>query len=200
MRLKKFAWNLIFFTGFIAACTNPFSLRTPEPPVLNSGQNTLNLQSDPDSLLKKMQIAFAERNSTYYMETLSSPETTGKEFVFVPEKSESYRFTGWNRNEESNYFFNLTNQADLQGVTLRFYEKEEWRQYAGSVDTLTINVSYDIVVKKLTESQRFTGQAAFTVIRNKLSQWYIWQWEDFKRSDDQTEGTWSTLKANYRVQ
>ncbi len=200
MGRKKIAWYFIFFLLGALACTNPFSLRTPEPPILDSGQNVLNLQSDPDSLLKKMQVAFAERNSTYYVETLASPETTGRTFVFVPEKSESYRFTGWNRTEEGNYFFNLINQPELKGLTLRLFDAEAWRQAPTSVDTLTTNVSYEIVVRKITRTERFVGRAAFTVIRNSLSQWYIWRWEDFKQQDDQIEGTWSTLKANYRVQ
>ncbi len=200
MKYKKIAWILIFYWLLGGACTNPFSLRSPESPLLNSGQKILNLQNDPDSLLKKMQIAFEERNSTYYLETLSSMETTGKAFLFVPEKSESYRFNGWNRNEEANYFFNLMNQPQLKSVSLNFYDADGWRQYAGSVDTLTISVSYRIIVKKITESRTFVGRSAFTVIRNSLSQWYIWRWEDFKLTDNQQEGTWSTLKANYRVQ
>jgi len=200
MGLKKIASYFIFLGLLVSGCTNPFSLRTPEPPILDSGQNVLNLQSDPDSLLKKMIVAFKERNSTYYLETLASPETTGRTFVFVPEKSESYRFSGWNRTEEGNYFFNLINQPDLKGLTLRLFNPESWRQAPTSVDTLSTNISYEIVVQKITHTERYVGRAAFTVIRNSFSQWYIWRWEDFKLRDEQTENTWSTLKANYRVQ
>ncbi len=184
----------------MSACTNPFALRTPESPILNSGQKVLNLQSDPDSLLKKMQVAFKERNTTYYLETLASMETVGLAFRFIPEKSESYRFSGWSRSEEGNYFFNLINQSQLKTLTLRFFDAEPWRQSPASLDTLTTNISYEIVVNKLTKTEKFVGRAAFTVVRNPLSQWYIWRWEDFKQQENQTEATWSTLKANYRVQ
>ncbi|NOX38019.1 MAG: hypothetical protein GXO78_10825 [Calditrichaeota bacterium] len=198
MRKKLLTYLLIYFTFFFWKCTNPFSVRTPEPPILTGGkQLSKNLQNNPDSLLAKLQYAFLQKNVTYYEECLADSQEVGKNFVFIPEKNESFRFSNWSRQDEINYFTNLINQNDLERIEISFYDQTEWNAAPTSADTLYTQFAYriNLVFRKQVES--YQGRAVMKILRSSLSQWYIFHWEDFHSGRDEQD-TWSTLKANYR--
>ncbi len=189
---------LIYFTFLFWKCTNPFSIRTAEPPIL-TGEKQLskNLQNHPDSLLAKLRYAFLQKNSIYYQECLADSQEVGKNFVFVPEKNESFRFTNWSRQDEINYFSNLINQNDLDRIEIEFYDHAEWNAAPTSTDTLSTQFAYriNLIFRKRVET--YQGRTVMKILRSTLSQWYIYHWEDFHPGREE-QATWSTLKADYR--
>ncbi|RMG64877.1 MAG: hypothetical protein D6715_09050, partial [Calditrichaeota bacterium] len=97
--------------GLLLACTNPFSVRSAQPPrASNQPQDTNRLQTDPDSLFKKLQLAFQTRNINFYRECLADSNQVGRDFRFIPEQNERDRLRGWTLQDEFTYFSNLINQ------------------------------------------------------------------------------------------
>jgi len=196
MKIKNL---LTFLIIFVVGCTNPFSVRTPESPYPGNIIKPANsLQTDPDSLLSKLRYAFLQKNPTFYNDCLSDSNVTGRDFIFIPEKDETYRLTNWSRQDELNYFNNLINNRDLREIQIRFYDKSPWDATQTSTDTLQTQLSYEIKLKFRGREENYQGRSILKVLRSSLSQWYIFYWEDFKLTDHAADSTWSTLKATYR--
>lgn len=195
----NFVFIVLFIFLTIWACTNPFSTRTPTVPAPTSSTQALNnLQNDPDSLLAKIRYAFNLKNSSFYIECLADSNQTGKGFVFVPEKDESYRLSNWGRQDELNYFNNLINNRDVQEIGIEFIDVLPWNSSQNSTDTLQTQFSYSIRLKFRTRSEVYQGRTFIRLLRSNFSQWYVFYWEDFKMSSQSPDSTWTTIKANYR--
>lgn len=192
---------LTLFLLFIA-CTNPFSTREPDPPRTSNQPLPSNvLQNHPDSLLAKLQYAFQDANRFYYKECLadSSQPDIDMHFTFIATQDERDRLTGWTRQDEINYFDQLSSNDEIESKTLQIYDTQpEWTPLGGSQDSLQNRFSYQIVLKFKTRKETYEGQGIFKIIRSNQSLWYIYYWEDLPSGSDQIDGTWSTLKANYR--
>ncbi len=194
----KFFW-LSLILGLFLACTNPFSTRGVQDPERGGDSGSKNnLQTDPDSLLAKMKYAFQFENVNYYQEILADSSQVGKNLIFVPQKDEKFRFTGWNLKDETNYFSNLINRANVKSVRLTFSHVQPWNTTPTSTDTVQSQMDYLITVQFRTKTEKYQGQSIFYLLRSPLSKWYIFRWEDLKLESSGSDSTWSTLKATFR--
>ncbi len=186
----------IIFLLFFLCCTNPFATRNPDKPAQNTNPQPVNsLQNYPDSVIWKMQYAFSEKNSNYYMDCLADPS-----FKYVPQQNESYRLTGWTRDDEYNYFNSLINNNDVVNLKL-IIDKDKIQPatpIGSSQDTMQTRFEYEIEINFKLRKEYFRGQSILKLFRSQQSLWYIYYWEDLQITSDDADSTWSTLKANYR--
>ncbi|RMF61933.1 MAG: hypothetical protein D6748_00570 [Calditrichaeota bacterium] len=197
----KYIWmTLILFFFLFSSCTNPFSTRIPDEPDLGSDPiGTRSLQTNPDSLLSKIQLAFRNRDPQSYAECLADSLNLGTAFSFKPEKDEAYRFFNWQREDEIIYFTNFVNTQDLLTLNITYSEVNPWTTISATTqDTLQTSFSYQILAKFRTKSEYYQGRTILRIFKSSAELWYIYQWEDFKLRSAATDSTWSTLKANYR--
>ncbi|GAB4380093.1 MAG: hypothetical protein Kow0042_29960 [Calditrichia bacterium] len=187
---------------FLLNCTNPFSTREPHPPATTKPtQAAFSLQSHPDSLLAKLQYAFDEKNRFYYRECLadSNRSDLDKHFQYVANLNERNRLIGWSLQDEINYFDKLSSDPEIESKTLQIYNKPlEWIPVGASQDSLQNRFSYEIELRFRLKKEYYRGQAIFRIVRSTQSLWYIYYWEDLELQTDQSDSTWSTLRANYR--
>ncbi len=191
---------LVMLVGF-TNCTNPFSTRNAEEPDLGSGRtvNGKSLQTNPDSLLRKVEKSFQFRDPQSYKDCLADSLEVGTEFHFVPEKDEQFRFLNWTRDDEVLYFTNFVNNQEIVSTALMFTDITPWTPITPSTqDTLQTSFNYLIDVKFRTKRERYQGRSILRIFKSSTELWYIYQWEDFKLQTAVTDSTWSTLKANYR--
>ncbi len=190
----------MFLLAFLLGCTNPFSTRTPEKPPIDTHSQPVNaLQSSPDSLFKKLQLAFSDKNINYYMDCLSEEERTGVVFDFKPSENEIYRFIDWQRQNENNYFNRLVNTQDLQAIKLQIFNNDQgWTLTSDSQDTMQTQVSYEIMLQFKLKKEYYRGESLFRVVRSPQSLWYVFFWEDFNSGNANSDSTWSTLKYSYQ--
>lgn len=180
-------------------CTNPFSTRSPEEPIINSNNQISNLQTDPDSLLSKLRRSFILKDITDYQECLSDSFQVGKNFIFVPENREISRMTNWSLQDEKNYFNQLINSGELQNIDIIFYDQTSWNNTPPtSVDTMETYFSYQMTFQFRTKTEYYQGRSLIKILRSPASLWYIFYWQDFRINPNDQFDTWSTLKANYR--
>jgi hypothetical protein len=188
-----------FLLFIILSCTNPFSTRSPEDPIINSNNQIANLQTDPDSLLSKLRQSFILKDITDYQECISDSFQVGKNFVFIPENREISRMTNWSLQDEKNYFNQLINSGELQNIDIVFYDQLSWNNTpATSVDTMETYFSYQMTFQFRTKTEYFQGRSLIKILRSPASLWYIFYWQDFRINPNDQHDTWSTLKANYR--
>ncbi len=187
----------ILFLGF-CACTNPFSTRDPRPPLTTPIQPIGNLQSNPDSLLKQLQYSFKEPNWNYYEALIVNPASFSINFVFVPQQDAAYRLQSWTRDDELNYFRNLTRDRTRNDLVLQIFNVKGPVFIGNSQDTLQIHFDYQIEINLLPAKEYYQGQSIFRIFRSPQSLWYIYFWEDLQLSGDTADSTWSILKATYR--
>jgi hypothetical protein len=189
----------IIFLLVIFGCTNPFDTRDPEPPqTTKPSQPISTLQNDPDSLLKLLQLAFREPNWNYYNAILIDPARFGVDFVFIPQHDVAYRMQEWTRQDEINYFVQLTQNRKENELNLQIYNIEGPVQIGASLDTLQTQFSYQLEIAHINETEYYIGEAIFKMLRSSQSLWYVFHWEDRKGDDGKVDSTWSVLKINFR--
>ncbi len=196
--MKKF---YVLFIIFLMSCTNPFSTREPKKPELTNNLRPVNsLQNNRDTLLAKLQYAFREKNKNFYIECLADSmlPDVGTEFEFIPQQDAVPRLTGWTLQDEENYFNRLVSSDEIDDIRLQIYNVQDWVLAGSSQDTMQTRFSYQIEINFPTRQEIYEGQSIFKILRSTQSLWYIYFWEDLKLQSDQDNGTWSTLKADYR--
>lgn len=193
--MKRLRWlTLLLALATGIGCTNPFDTRTPEDPDPGSGQPLVNnLQTNPDSLVAQMKLAFRLRDSKVYQDCFADPLRIGVEFLFIPEQDEAPRLTNWNLASEAKYFSNFVNAGDLVSVELK---DSVLSGFETSLDTFKTEFIYLITAEFRTKTERYQGRSILGILRAASDQlWYIYEWVDLP---DRSDSTWSTLKANYR--
>jgi hypothetical protein len=188
---------ILFF--LLWGCTNPFSTRDPKSPdITNPIQPISNLQSNPDSLLKQLQYAFQEPDWNYYEALLVNPSQFSLNFVFVPQQDAAYRLVDWNRQDELNYFRNLTTDKSRNDLLLQIYNVQGPVQIGASQDSMLVQFYYQIEINLTVRKEYYQGQSIFRIFRSSQSLWYIYFWEDLQLTAGKADSTWSILKAVYR--
>jgi hypothetical protein len=196
--MKKVQFFILFF---LVSCTNPFSTREPEQPVLTSTPQAVNsLQNHPDSLFTKIKYAFKEKNVNYYLDCLIDPTRWHINYTFIPHQHEMSRLISWNRQDEYNYFYGIINDENTISFDLQIFSIQDWTLIGASQDTMQSRFSYEIALNLKNKKEYYRGRSIFKIFRSPQSLWYIYYWEDLQLEANQTEGTWSTLKASYRYQ
>ena len=196
--MNKIFLSLVFI---ILSCTNPFDTRDPKPPqTISPIQPISNLQNDPDSLLKQMQLAFQELEWNYYDALLVDPAKSGINFVFIPQQDAVYTYglQNWTRQDELNYFKNLIHNRKRNDLILQIYNVQGPVQIGASQDTMQTQFSYQIEIYQENRKEYYNGQGIFKMLRSQQSLWYIFYWEDLKASKERADSTWSVVKASYR--
>ncbi|MFZ0390985.1 MAG: hypothetical protein WAN36_11060 [Calditrichia bacterium] len=197
--MKKYVPILLLL---LLACTNPFSVRDPDQPKINNQLQAANsLQNNPDSLLKKIQYAFSEENVNFYLDCIADSPQVSVPFTFIPQQDAANRllpWQPWNPDDEYQYFFSLIGDPELEKLTLQIYNIRDWTLVNASQDSMQTRFDYEIQLKSKDGEKFFLGQSIFKIVRSGQSLWYVYFWEDLKIKSDQTEPTWSELKANYR--
>lgn len=196
--MNKIFLSLVFI---ILSCTNPFDTRDPKPPrIIDPIQPISNLQNDPDSVLKQMQLAFQELEWNYYDALLVDPTRSGINFVFIPQQEAVYTYglQNWTRQDELNYFKKLIQNRKKNDLILQIYNVQGPVQIGASQDTMQTQFSYQIEINQESGREYYTGQGIFKMLRSQQSLWYIFYWEDLKAGKERADSTWSVIKASYR--
>ncbi len=196
MQLKKISGVLIVL--LLLACTNPFDTRKPEEPTSEDNLPSSTLQSNPDSLLTKIQLAFKLKDTKSYGDCFADSLQLGTGFTFIPESDESPRLINWSRNDEINYFNKFVNAEDLQEVNIEYSDRIPFVTFNNSPDTLQGQFNYRITAEFKSKTESYQGRSIVNILKSQPSLWYVFKWEDFKIDSDTADSTWSTLKANYR--
>lgn len=198
--MKRSLFTLfVLLTALLMHCTNPFTTRTPEAP---EGDNTLsrNLQTDPNTILTKIQQSFQQRDTQNYFDCLADTVQSRSGFNFIPEQAEADRLNNWQREEERTYFFNLINTDELDRLQVDILEQTFPAPVTTSPDTLEMDFTYLITVKFRTKTERYQGRSILKILKSTGELWFVYEWLDLQGSDGNvSDSTWSTLKANYRI-
>lgn len=188
---------LAVLLGTAFYCTNPFDTRTPEEPD-PGGQPTVGngLQNTPNTVLTQIKLSFEEENSQLYQDCFADPLKIGATFMFLPEQDEATRLVNWTLDNEKQYFRNFINSDELKKVELTYNTLSEIQV---TVDTFKTEFTYEITAEFITKTDRYQGRSILGLLRAQSNQlWYIYEWVDLRLGPEQSDSTWSTLKANYR--
>ncbi len=198
---KQFSIFVIICVSAVLHCTNPFSTRSPEEPDLGSGTGISDnsLQTDPNRILEKIQQAFEMKDSRAYRACFADASLIGVEFSFIAEDTEMPRLTNWTLDDEERYFNNLVSITSVDFLVSP--ENPIPTPVSNSPDTLQLDYEYLITTKQLrANSERYKGRSIMRILKFTDELWYIYEWHDLRVSrDSQTDSTWSTLKANFRI-
>lgn len=180
------AWWTAVWLVVAVACTNPFSVRSPEPP---TGQlpTQSNLQTSPDSLLSKLSIAFDTRDPQFYIECFSDSG-----FVYMPTQAEASRLLEWSRESEEAYFRRLVFEAEDVVLTEAVLSGRQL-----SPEQYETEFQYEIRAEFSTKAERYQGQSILRIVQEADGLWYIHEWNDLTLSQAR-DSSWSTLRATYR--
>ena len=200
MKKQSFIF-IIICAAVVLHCTNPFSTRTPEEPDLGSGTGISDnsLQTDPNRILEKIQQSFEMKDSRAYRACFADVSLIGVGFSFIAEDTEMPRLTDWTLDDEELYFNNLISSATVDFAVIP--ENPIPTPVSNSPDTLQLDYEYIITARQLrANSERYKGRSIMRILKSSDELWYIYEWHDLRVSrDSQTDSTWSTLKANFRI-
>lgn len=178
-------------------CTNPFDTRSPEEPD-PGGQPSAGsgLQNNPNTVLAKIQLAFEDKNPQLYQDCFADLNKIGVTFMFIPEQDEAARLVNWTLDDEKQYFRNFVTSDELLKIELTYPPPSEIQV---TVDTFKTEFTYEITAQFITKTDRYQGRSILGLLRSQGDQlWYIYEWVDLRLGPNQSDSTWSTLKANYR--
>lgn len=192
---------IIICAAVVSRCTNPFSTRTPEEPDLGNGTGISDnsLQTDPNRVLEKIEQAFEMKDSRAYRACFADESFIGIGFSFIAEDTEMPRLTDWTLDDEERYFNNLVSSATVDFAVIP--ESPIPTPVSNSPDTLQLDYEYVISVTQLRASiERYKGRSIMRILKAPDELWYIYEWHDLRVSRaSQSDSTWSTLKANFRI-
>ena len=184
-RMRR-SWIILVLVLAVVRCTNPFSVRSPEPPT--TGQNIgFNLQANPDSLLSKIALAFVNSNAESYIECFAEDG-----FSYLASPNEANRFGDWDLLSEKRYFEQLV--LGVEDVT--FSRTAEPSRLLETPSSAELSFRYSIAVKSTSKTERYQGESLLRIDQAGSGFWHITSWQDF--SAEGSDSTWSTLRANYR--
>ena len=190
----------LFYLGIIALnCTNPFSTRKAAIPEQNfNNSQLLTMQLEPDSLIKKMEMAFSLQNKTYYNELFTPNSIDGENlFTFLPQEiNNTGYFDNWGIIEEQKYFSDIVDNTGLLSLSLKLNRnpaEPDWTPVnIGSTDSLRCSFYYDIKINISGNIKYYSGEAKFEIAKEQYYTIYFWQ--DLAITN--LDSTWSTLKRN----
>ena len=190
--MQKLLFVLLLASCTLMYCTNPFEFRNTEEPEDIDNRQTDEAPTTVPRLFEKLKNAFTEKNVIKYMECLVDSElVSDQRFHFIPDQAvPEALFNGWNMNSERNYINRVFNENQ---TTLLNYIDQPGADfdYIDSVETRFFNYEIRLIN---TDTIVYRGKARMKLIRNALSYWSVYFWQDV-RNDDNFDDTWSTLKA-----
>ena len=195
MSIKRFQFSLILLV--ICGCTNPFTTRDVEIPDNTKKSDIFDVPTSYETVFSNLKFALEQKNVVNYMNCLVDTSlSAGPDFKFIPDPTIQWNeLANWQLEDERNYI----NKMFKDAVKISF-------EYLTDPDPQLINNSIDIAETRffiyqikinLDSELIFTGKARMRLIKNDLSLWSVFLWEDF-RDDSDNPDTWSELKSRYR--
>ncbi len=191
------AWWILAML-FWGGCTNPFHTRSAETPDSSSDGLLLAMQLEPDSLMRKMELAFERKEPQYYNELFYDSYAGTGEYTFVPQELYQEVLTGWSKEDENIYFSNIIIQPDLVSVSLELNKKTDWIPVFDNPDSLEATYNYSVRLKYAADIRYYSGQSVFRVVKEQ--NYYLYYWKDLALTESNPDSTWSSLKYKFRVQ
>lgn len=196
MRLK-IQLIILPFVLLVAACENPFSTRTPEPPEQNT--STFIPPTSPDIVFINLQIAVREKNVENYIRCFVDTTRSNQRFTFVPDQRAVTNHLGvfdfWQLEDERLYLTRLFQATPNDSTRSLAFTTE--RRIEGATQA-TFNQIYVIRVRHTHQGESiptvYGGQSNFLLEKNDTGDWAIFRWEDFTNGVDPS---WSELKASF---
>ncbi len=193
-RRRGLRW-LIVLTVIAGGCTNPFTLREPEPPA--TGRSTWIPPRRPELVLENLRNSILEQNLENYLRCLSDTARKARPYRFIADPLVAAENPGtfefWSREDEREYFSQL--RAILPDDSLHFLTLVPVQNTQFGDSALLVQ-NYTLVVRHTQQDQgvpgEVSGQARFFLGVDEFGDWAIYRWED--RATGQTP-TWSVLKA-----
>lgn len=182
----------------LAACENPFSTRTPEPPEQN--KSTFIPPTSPDIVFVNLRVAIQEKNVENYISSFVDTTRSSQRFIFVPDQRAVTNHPGvfdfWQLEDERRYLSRLFQAAPADSIrTLRFILENS----SEGATQATFSQRYEFIVRHSRQGQNiptvYRGQCNFMLEKNQTGDWAIYRWEDFTNGVDPT---WSELKALFQ--
>lgn len=184
-------WSIIILA---VACTNPFSTREAEKPDIPQNQD-LTLQLDPDSLIKKMELAFSQKQKESYADLFIDDQPGSISFTFLPQQTYLDLLSNWTLLDEEDYFNHIL-QSDVISLKLDMNRIVDWLPVSDNPDTLQASYNYSIQLNFNDHSENYVGESLFKIVKEQY--YYIFSWTDYAFNDASTDSTWSKLKYDYR--
>lgn len=182
----------VLLSSFVVSC-GLFDPRDPEPPTQGSGSFLPPVSRE--IVIENLRNAIAEKNIPNYMKCFSDSAAGLRGFTFVPSANVITQLSDWDREDEQNYFTNLTSAQD--GVS----SLEVNGTFASiSSDTADYESQYTFIFDHDRKS-RFPivarGSLQFSLeVDINSGLWSIYYWKDIQTSD--SIRTWSEFKREFR--
>ena len=195
MSLKSY----LFFLGFIMifGCTNPFATRDVEIPDINNKADTYFSPTEAITVFQNLKYALEEKNEFNYISCLADTSLSGTyPFYFIPDKTVQWqKLLDWRLSDERNYVNKVFNESSM--ITFNYLSDPDPQSTDNSIDQAESRY-FLYELKIVTDKEyTFTGKARMKLIKNELSLWSIYYWED-ARDDSENPDTWSKLKSDYK--
>lgn len=183
---------LLAMLATLASC-NFFSTRDPENPITN--RSSFESPTSPEIVIENFLGAIREKNPANYVACFVADTTSGEMPAYVFEPSADAAgvypslFHMWTIEDEQRYFTALI--PDMQDRTPAI---ELTGSAAPEIAPQSTVYTFDYTFIPVTIP--YKGRMRLTIVRLPNGNWAISRWTDEARTD-QTEQTWSFLKALY---
>jgi hypothetical protein len=191
---RFFSSRLVLAAVFLAGCRNPFSTRTPEPPVTSAGWTP---PLHPEEVLDRLQEAVNGRNADYFIRCFSDPAYTGRLYQFEPDPETAAAhpeiFRSWNRDKEQAVMqqaFYLTPKDSACSLTWTASVREFI-----TPDSAVFVRRYRLALHHGRQNLPpvYEGDAEFWLAEDRSGAWAVYRWIDNSVSGPPS---WSFLKAS----
>jgi len=201
---QHFLITIIFMSGLIISCTNPFTTRADRVEKPSGTLNYVN-SNTAEGVIENFRTALIDDNEDRYMRCMA-PD--GQSFTFVPEPHffEEFNTRGWTQDDER--FFYIELKDNVSSVSFEFPEL-----ISNPVDVPAFFLSYDNslpdsmecdfasykmdVVFNGDSSKVYRGEIRFKLYRdNELDSWHIKFIQD-RAIDSKYDETLTSLKGSF---
>lgn len=180
--------------AMLGSCTL-FSTREPENPITNRSAHQV--PTSPDIVVQNLLTAIREKNPANYASCFVGDSVAGIPTLYSFQPSADAQslypalFANWSVENEQRYFASLL--LDLDNTTIPSVELQP--SASTIVEPSSSIYTYDYTL--IPQQQLYRGKMRLTIIRLANGNWAIHQWTDESLPNQQSEQTWSFLKAAY---
>ena len=195
MSIKVYIISVLIL--LICSCTNPFTTRDVETPDNNQKSDIFDTPTSFDKVFSNLKYALEQKNVVNYINCFVDNSISDvPPFQFIPDPTVQWtELANWQLEDERNYINKLFKEAKT--VNFQYLSDPDPQLSGNSIDNAeTRFFLYQLKVTLDTEIV-FTGKARMRLVKNNLSLWSIYLWEDF-RDESNNPDTWSELKSRYR--
>jgi hypothetical protein len=181
----------------VCGCTNPFSTRSVETPDNTQESDIFDVPTSFEKVFSNLKFALEQKNVVNYMNCLvDTALSAAPPYRFIPDPTIQWNeLTNWQLEDERNYVNKLF--KDAVKISFEYLTDPDPQLISNSIDIAeTRFFLYQFKITLDTEIV-FTGKARMRLVKNELSLWSVYLWEDFRDESDNPD-TWSELKARYR--